>query len=267
MADSPGPYRVIIGSRVKSQTAYRRSFAIDLAVSIGGTMIGFAEVYIIFTNVKVLGGLNFAATAMIFALSHVSFTIADLLVGHVSNLPAYIRTGTLDAFLLRPLSVFGQLVTADITLRRLGRTATGFVILGVAVPLSGVEWTTAKIGLVVMTLLSGAAIYGGLIVAGAAVQFWLVEGGEFASAITYGGSYAAQYPASVYHPVVRVLFSFVVPSAFVSYLPVLVLLDYPGPAGLPQWLGWCTPLAAAAVWAAAMWLWRAGLRHYSGTGS
>jgi ABC-2 type transport system permease protein len=252
---------------MKSQTTYRRSFAIDLAVSIGGTTIGFAEVYVIFTNVTVLGGLDFAATAMIFALSHVSFTIADLFVGHISNLPVYVRTGTLDAFMLRPLSVFGQLATADITLRRLGRTATGFVILAVAIPVSNVDWTPAKVGLVVMTVLAGTGIYGGLIVAGAAVQFWLVEGGEFASAITYGGNYAAQYPASVYHPVVRVLFSFVVPAAFVAYLPVLVLLDKPGPAGLPQWLGWCTPLAAAAVWAVAMWTWRAGLRHYSGTGS
>jgi len=246
---------------------YRRSFAIDLAVSIGGTTIGFAEVYVIFANVEILGGLDFAATAMIFALSHVSFTLADLLIGHVSNLPTYVRTGTLDAFLLRPLSVFGQLATADIALRRLGRTAAGLVIVGVAVPLINIVWTPAKVALIVITIAAGVAIYAGLMVAGAAVQFWLVEGGEFASAITYGGSYAAQYPASVYHPVVRVLFSFVVPAAFVSYLPVLVLLDHPGPAGLPQWLGWCTPLAAAAVWAVAMWAWRAGLRHYTGTGS
>jgi ABC-2 type transport system permease protein len=267
VADGLRPYGVIIGSRVRSQTTYRRSFAIDLMVSVGGTTIGFAEVYVIFTNVKLLGGLDFAAAAMLFALSHVSFTLADLFVGHVGNLPTYLRTGTLDAFLLRPLSVFGQLATADISLRRLGRTASGFVILAVAVPLTHIAWTPGKVALVVVTIVAGAAIFGGLFVCGAAVQFWLVEGGEFASALTYGGNYAAQYPASIFHPLVRVLFSFVLPATFVSYLPVLVLLDRPGPPGLPQWLGWCTPVAAAAVWAVAMWAWRAGLRHYTGTGS
>ncbi|GAA4928911.1 ABC transporter permease [Actinoplanes utahensis] len=267
MADALRPYRVIIGSRVRSQTAYRRSFAIDLAVSVGGTTIGFAEIYVIFTNITTLGGLDFAGAAMLFALSHVSFTIADLVVGHVGNLPTYIRTGTLDAFLLRPLSVFGQLATADVTLRRLGRTATGLVILAVAVPLSGIVWDPAKVMLIVITVVAGAAIFAGLMVCGAAVQFWLVEGGEFASAVTYGGSYAAQYPASVFHPMVRVFFSFVLPAAFVSYLPVLVLLDLPGPAGLPQWLGWCTPVMAVLVWVVAMGAWRAGLRHYTGTGS
>jgi ABC-2 type transport system permease protein len=65
----------------------------------------------------------------------------------------------------------------------------------------------------------------------------------------------------------RVLFAFVVPAAFVAYLPVLVLLDLPGPAGLPQWLGWCTRLAAVVIWAVALAGWRAGLRHYTGAGS
>jgi viologen exporter family transport system permease protein len=103
-------------------------------------------------------------------------------------------------------------------------------------------------------------------VCAAAAQFWLVEGSELTNAFTYGGSYAASYPASVFSLALRVLFTFVVPAAFTAYLPALALMDRAGPGWLPAWLGWCTPLAAAGSWGVALLAWRAGLRHHTGAG-
>lgn len=267
MGERLRPYRVLVGSRMRSQTAYRRSFVSDLLGSVAIGLMEFAEVYIVFANVDVLGELDFAAAALVFALANVGFSLADLLVGHVDNLPVYLREGTLDAFLLRPLPVLAQLITSDVSLRRLGRVAVSVVILAAALPLNDIDWTAGRVALVVLTPLTATAIFAGLFVCASAVQFWLVEGSEFANAFTYGGAYASGYPASIFSLPMRLLFTFVVPAAFTAYLPVLVLLDLSGPAGTPQWLGWCTPLAAAAVWAVALLGWRAGLRHYTGTGS
>lgn len=252
---------------MRSQTAYRRSFALDVLGSIAVGLVEFAEVYIIFTNVDALGGLDFAGAALVFALAHLSFSIADLTVGHLDELPTYLRTGTLDAFLLRPLPVLAQLVTSDVSLRRFGRLSVALVILAVALPLNDIDWTPGRVALLVVAPVAGAAIFAALFVLAGAIQFWLIEGKEFTSAFTYGGSYAASFPASIFALPMRVLFTFVVPAAFIAYLPVLVLLDLPGPVGLPQWLGWCTPLAAALIWCAALTAWRAGLRHYTGAGS
>lgn len=240
---------------------------LDVLGSIGIGLVEFAEVYVIFANIDILGELDFAGAALLFALANISFSLADTAVGHVDNLPTYLREGTLDAMLLRPLPVLAQLVTSDISLRRLGRTGVAVAVLVVAVLLNDIAWTPARIALMVVAPLAGAAIFAALFVCASAVQFWLVEGSEFANAFTYGGSYASQYPASIFSIPMRVLFTFVVPAAFTAYLPVLVLLDLPGPAGMPQWLGWCTPLAALAVWAVALAGWRAGLRHYTGAGS
>lgn len=267
MVDRLRPYRVLVGSRIRSQTAYRRSFVLDVFGSVAVGLVEFAEVYIIFSNVDVLGGLDFAGVALVFALAHLAFSVADLTVGHLDTLPTYLRTGTLDAFLLRPLPVLAQLITSDISLRRLGRTSIALLILTVALPMNDIDWTPARVALLVVAPLAGAAIFAALFVAAAASQFWLVEGQEFASAFTYGGNYAASFPASVFALPMRVFFTFVVPAGFVAYLPVLVLLDLPGPVGLPQWLGWCSPVAAVALWCAALAGWRAGLRHYSGAGS
>jgi ABC-2 type transport system permease protein len=118
-----------------------------------------------------------------------------------------------------------------------------------------------------MTPLCGAVIFGSVFVATAAATFWLVEGGEFANAFTDGGNYLASWPLSVFHTVVRTFFTFVLPGAFVAYLPTLALLGRSDPTGLPGWASWCAPLAAVAAATAAGLVWRAGVRHYVGAGS
>lgn len=261
------PYRALLASRLRSQLAYRSSFALDVFGAVGIGLLEFAEVYVIFSNVSTLGGLDFAGVALLFALANIGFSLADMAVGHVDALPMYIRTGLLDAFLLRPLSVLGQLVTSDVQLRRLGRTAVAVVILAVALPASGVEWTAETVLLLVLTPIAGAAIFAALFVLAAAAQFWLVDGAELTNAFTYGGSYAASYPTSIFTAPVRVLFTFVIPAAFTAYLPTLLILGVPGPPGTPAWLGWFTPVAAVVAWVIALLAWRQGLRHYTGTGS
>lgn len=267
MADTWRAYRVIMGSRLRSQTAYRRSFALDLLGSLGIGVLEFIEVYVIFANVTVLGELDFSAALLVFAIANICFSLADSVAGHIHNLPWYIREGQLDAILLRPLSVLGQLVSSDISLRRLGRTALAVVVLVFAVPANDIDWSPAKVVLLIVAVVAGTVIFAALFVLAGAVQFWLVEGGEFTSAFTYGSSYASQYPASIFTVPMRIFFTFVAPAAFVAYLPTRILLDLPSAPGLPQWLGWYTPVAAAAIWALALAAWRSGLRRYTGAGS
>lgn len=267
MAARLHPYRVILGSRLRSQATYRTSFVLDVLGSVGAGVVEFTEVYVIFTNITALGGLGFGGVVLMFALANISMSLADLVVGHLDNIADHIRQGTLDGFLLRPLSVLGQLATGDIQLRRLGRTTVGVVMFVVGLRLTDIDWGGREIALVALALVSGTAIFAALFVCAAAAQFWLVDGRQLTHAITYGGSYAASYPASIFALPLRVAFTFVVPAAFVGYLPTLALLDQAGPALLPTWLGWCTPIAAAVIWAVALVWWRAGLRHYTGAGS
>jgi ABC-2 type transport system permease protein len=259
-------YRVLLGSRLRSQTAYRTGFALDLIGQLGLALLEFSEIYVLFHNIDVLGGLGFGAALLVFALAHVSWSVADTVVGHLDQLPVFIRAGTLDAMLVRPLPALGQLITSDLSLRRLSRTALALVVLVVALPLAVDDWTVPKLVLLVVAPIAGAAIFASLFVAAAGAQFWLIDGAELTNAFTFGSSYVASYPASVLHVLVRTFFSFVIPASFVAYLPALVLTGEQGPPWLPAWLGWCTPVMAVAAWAVALLWWRTGLRHYTGGG-
>ncbi|NBO45610.1 MAG: ABC transporter permease [Actinobacteria bacterium] len=260
-------WRVLLASRLRAQTSYRASFALDLFGNLGIALLEFTELWVIFANVKALGGLSFAQTAVVFAFANIAFSLADLIVGHVDELPRYIRAGTLDAFLVRPASVLGQLITSDISPKRITRTLGAVAVFIIAIAHLDIAWTPLRIWALISVPIFGTAIFAALFVTAAGLQFWLIDGAEVTNAFTYGGSYVASYPASLYQNVLRTFFTFVMPAIFTAYLPALVIFGESGPAGLPAWLGLLTPLMAGISWGVALGLWRLGLRHYTGAGS
>lgn len=260
------PYRVILRARMRAQTSYRASFATDLVGTLLVGLTELAEVYVLFHNVPRLGGLTFSQALLVFALANIAYSVADMFVGHLDNLPTYIRAGTIDVFYLRPLPLLAQLVTSDISLRRLGRLGVALGVLVVAVVRNDIPWSLRTVSMLVIAVVAGTAIVAALFTAASALQFFLVEGAELTNGFTYGGSYASQQSAQVFPNPLRILFTFVIPAAFVSYLPTVVILDLPGADLLPARLGWFTPLMAVGAWTVALLLWRAGTRHYQGAG-
>lgn len=260
-------YGAVIRSRVAAQTAYRGSFAFEVVGQFAIGLVDFSEIYVVFHQVRAFGGFRFAEVALMFGLATCAFTLGDIAVGHVERLPDYVRSGQFDAMLLRPLPALGQLVTSDFSLRRLGRFAFALVVLAASVSRAHIHWTPARVGLLAVTPVAGAVIFCAIFVATATVSFWLVEGTEFANAFTYGGNYLSSMPFTIFDRAVRSFFTFVVPAAFVGYLPALALLGRDDPLGLPSWLSWSGPLVALLAAAVSGLVWRTGLRHYVGAGS
>lgn len=260
------PYRAVIASRVRSQRAYRASFAVDLVSSAGVGVIELAEVWVLFSNVTVLGGMRLPQILLVFGMADLAFALAGLAFGHLDNLPAYLRAGTLDVFYLRPQPVLLQLISSDISLRRIARAAVGAAALGIGLATAGVPWGFRAVVLLALGVTSGCATFAAMFVSAAGLQFFLIEGAEMTNAFVYGGRYAASQPAEVWSRPLRLVFGFFFPMAFTGYLPAIAILGLPGPAWLPAWLGWCAPAAAAWAWLMALLCWRWGLRHYQGGG-
>lgn len=259
-------YRMLLLSRLASQLEYRQSFGLELVGQAGVVVLDLLEVLAVFHQVPVLNGFSVTDTLVMFGLASVGFALADLVVGQIDNLGEYVRMGTLDILLVRPLAVLGQLITTDLQLRRLGRVGLGLGVLAVALSRAGVDWTPARVAVLLVTPLCGMVIFSSLWVGGSSVIFYLVEGQEFVSAFTYGGSYLAHWPLSVLNIAVARFFTFVLPNAFVAYLPAVAILGSTDPTGLPGWLVWCLPLAALWSVTLAALAWRTGLRRYVGAG-
>jgi ABC-2 type transport system permease protein len=259
-------YRILVGSRVRSQLAYRTSFWLNVVTSICVGMVEFLEIYAIFSNVPVFGGLDLRQAALVFALANAGFALAEVVFGQLDTMPTYLRLGRLEVMLVRPMPLMLQLITSDFQLRRLGQLVVSLVIIIAVLPGLHLDYTPATVYLLVITPLTGAAIYAAFFAAAGGLQFFLIDGAEFTSSFVYGGSYAGQLPGSVLIMPVRVLFTFVFPATMTAYVPALLIMGLPGPKFLPAWLGWFAPLFAAWAWLLAWMAWRTGVRRFTGAG-
>ncbi|WP_354671242.1 ABC transporter permease [Streptomyces sp. S.PB5] len=252
---------------IRSTMTYRFSFFMTTLGNFTATSLDFVAIMLMFSRVDGLGGYGLPQVAFLYGLSSVAFGLADLTLGSMEKLGRRVRDGTLDTLLVRPAPVLAQMAADQFGLRRLGRITQGVLVLGYALATVDIDWTPAKLLLMPVMIVSGAGIFGAVFIAGAAFQFVAKDASEVQNAFTYGGTTMLQYPPTVFATEMVRGVTFVLPLAFVNWLPATYVLGLPIPLGLPQWVAFLPPLVAAGCCAAAGAAWRAGLRSYQSTGS
>ncbi len=262
-----GIYRRLVGAQVRGHSSYRASFALDLATNALIPLIDVVAVVAMFQVTDILGGFKAFEVLVMFGLSATAFAIADLAVGNIERIRTYVRLGTMDAALIRPLSVLGQLVTLDFTIRRVGRVVVALFVLAFAISQAGIAWSPSGFVMLIVGPLAGAVFFSAIFVGTATVAFWWIDSGEFANGFTYGGRDFTSYPITVYSGFFQKVFAYSLGFAFVGYYPSLVVLGRTDPLGLPTWVSWLSPLVAVAAAVVAALIWRFGIRHYRSTGS
>ncbi|MFD7260826.1 ABC transporter permease [Streptomyces sp. NPDC059874] len=260
-------YGLIVAMWIRSTMTYRTSFLLSAFGNAAITLLDFVAIYIMFSHVDVLGGFTLPEIALLYGSCSASLGLADLLLGNTDRIGARIRDGSLDTMLVRPVPILAQVAADRFALRRLGRVVQGLGVLGWAVSVLDVDWTPGRVLLVPVMIVSGAAIFGAVMVAGAAFQFLAGDAAEVQNSFTYGGCTMLQYPPTVFATELLRGVTFVVPLAFVNWLPALYVLGRPDPLGLPGWVAYLSPLVAFAVFLPASLAWRAGVRSYRSTGS
>ncbi|MFG2137139.1 ABC transporter permease [Streptomyces sp. NPDC048650] len=252
---------------IRSTLAYRASFVMLAVGNFVASGLDFVAIMLMFSQVDALGGFSLPEIAFLYGTSSVSLGLADLLFGSMDRLGRRVRDGTLDTLLLRPVPVFAQVAADRFALRRLGRIGQAVLVLGWSLGRLDVDWTVGRVLLVPLMTLCGTAIFAAVFTAGAAFQFWAQDAAEVQNSFTYGGNALLQYPPTVFaRDLVRGV-TFVVPLAFVNWLPALRLLGHPDPLGLPGWVDFLGPEVAALMCVGAGLAWRRGLRAYRSTGS
>ncbi len=260
-------YGLISAMWIRSTMAYRASFALTTVTNFAVTGLDFVTILLMFSRVGSLGGWPLPEVALLYGMSSVAFGIADLAVGSMERLGQRVRDGTLDTLLVRPAPVLAQVAADRFALRRLGRITQGALVLGYALTAVDIDWTVAKALLLPVAVVSGAGIFCAVFVAGAAFQFAAQDASEVQNAFTYGGTTLLQYPPTVFgRELVRGVM-FVLPLAFVNWVPAAYLLGRPLPLELPGWAAAGSPLVAGVSLALSGLAWRAGIRSYRSTGS
>lgn len=260
-------YWRLVGATMRAQMQYKVSFVLMTLGAFAINIIDFAAIVVLFSHIPQLAGWSLGEVALLYGISGICFSTAELIGSALDSFERFVREGTFDRVLTRPLGAFFQVLAADLALRRFGRVAQGALVFVIAQRQLHLVWTLDRVAVMAMTLVSGTALFFGIFVLSAAWCFWTVEGKEAANTVTYGGSFMTSYPLDIYQGWLRRFVTFALPLAFVNYYPALYLLGRPDPLGLPGWTRLLSPLAAALVAGLAALAWQVGVRRYQSTGS
>jgi ABC-2 type transport system permease protein len=262
-----GVWWLLVKARVRGDLQYPLSFGLFCAGQVGATFLDFVALVVLQQTAHLLAGWTLPEVAYLYATGTLAFNLADVFASEVEYLPDRIRTGTFDRLLVRPVSPLLQLLAEEFALRRAAKVVESLAVLAYALWATDVDWTPLRVAMVPLTVVSGSVIFAAIWVTTATLAFWTTEASETASAFTYGGNLFTQYPLGVYGDWMRRFLGFVIPLAFVAYFPARYVLDKHDSLGLPRALDFSAPLVAVIAVAVAARVWRAGLDHYTSTGS
>jgi ABC-2 type transport system permease protein len=261
-------YRRLIGMQLRAQAQYKLNLAIDIGTYLFVTSLELVAMLILVAPFPSLLGWKIGEVALLYAFTSITFGFAEMIGAGIDNFAETIRRGEFDRLLLRPVSVFMQVIGSDFRLRRLGRISQGLITFAIAQHfLPGLSWTPLKFAILPIGVLSGATVFVSILLLGATICFWTVETTELTNILTYGGREMLGYPLTVYNQWFQRFFLFVVPIAFGSSVPTCYLLGRPLPFGLPNELAFAAPVVALAFALVAGATWRFGVRHHQSTGS
>ncbi|MFD2613893.1 ABC transporter permease [Paenibacillus gansuensis] len=239
----------------RSQMQYRTSFWL---LTFGQFFIPFfvlAGLYLLFERFGQLQGWTFYEVALGFGVIHLAFSISECFGRGFDMFADLVTGGDFDRLLVRPRSTVLQVLGSKFEFTRFGRLMQSLFVLGIALYHLPLEWTAAKAAVLVLTVVSGVAVFAGIMMLAATMCFWTVQGLEVANIFTDGGREMAQYPLNIYHKAVFRFFTYVIPFSCVSYWPMLYLLGRTDGPNLPYIL---SPLGGFLFLIPCLIVWRFG---------
>ncbi len=254
--------RVFIGASISAQLEYRANFVFGLISAIltsGGALFGL--LILSGGDGRSIGGWSYREASVVVGL----FTLVQGFIGgalspNLNKIGESIRLGTMDFTLLKPIDSQFLVSTRNVNIFRLLDVLFG---LGVMI------WAT--LGLPAATIggaLSGAALLGAALLLVYAIwflltttAFWFVKV-ENITELFSGLFRAGQFPISSFPTWVRLLFTFIIPIAFITTVPAEAIV---GRLTTTSALG---ALALALIMLGiSRWFWGYALRNYTSASS
>jgi ABC-2 type transport system permease protein len=256
-------YGRLLALHLRAALEYEADFWIGI-VGMGLTHVsGFVFVWTFFQNVPTVAGWGLWDTVFLYALSVIPRGLVEIVSDGAWNVRGSVNRGELDRLLVRPLSPLLQILSSLSSIHGLGNVLVGGAILVQAAVALNLSWHIGNLLLLGITLLSAVVMITAISLITNSVVFWEPAATSSFPFLAYQFLEFTKFPLSVYDRFVQLFLTWILPFAFVSYFPGLVLLGKPG---VSLWLAYAAPLASLVVGGLAVLIWRWGLSRYQGTG-
>ena len=250
------------GTAVAVQLEYQANVLIELlavVMSLSGSLFMLS---LFFGPDQTLGGWSWPPALMVQGLYTVFDGMASTgLRPNLGAIVTHVREGTLDFVLLKPIDSQFWLSLRTLSPAGLPEIGLGFVVATWGAIQAGVVLSPLSVLAALVMLVAGGLILYSLWFLIAATSIWFVKTWN-ATEVLRTLLASGRYPLSAYPPALRVLFTFLLPVAFLTTVPVEILLGQMQAGSLILGV-----LLATTFFALSRSFWLFALRHYTSASS
>ena len=255
-------YSKILAQDIKSKMSYRADFIISTIGMIFTNISGFVSFWILFRNFPSVNGWTYYEMLFLYGFSLISLTPMQCFFDNNWSLRIYVYSGDFIKYCFRPINLFFYYQSEVFDIKGLGQFTFGLGTLIYAWVKLGLGCSVLVILKVIVFLLTASLIMIALQNAAASACFW-IQNSFYVLDLAFRFKDYAKYPITIFTPVFRLIFTFIIPIAFIAYYPSLVILR---PDAVPL-LSWLSPVIGAVFFYLSYKLWMHGAMKYNGTGS
>ena len=221
--------RAFLVNAVQLELAYRFNALTRLTNTAMYLAAGLVVVATLFRHADSVGGWSLPETLGVFGVFVTIQQMVDCAIApNLGRLSEYMRTGNFDYILLKPIDSQFHVSLRNFDLWCLPGMGLGLALIGYAMQVTG-GITATKIGLALLMLLAAAAIVYSIWLLLKTTAFWFIRVDNltvlFLTVLNIG-----RFPVTAFPPAFRLLFTFVVPIAFMTTVPAAAAvgrLDWP----------------------------------------
>jgi ABC-2 type transport system permease protein len=219
-------------------------------------------IWVVMRQVPSLVGWNFDEVLLLYGLVTLSRSLEHMFADNLWTVGGqYIRSGSFDRFLIRPIDPLFHLLADRFNHDGIGNFLIGLGLIVKSSLALNLEWSLEKVLCVIGAVLGGGLIFIALNLLTCVSAFWIIDSAPVTLAVHETHEFA-KYPLSMYGNAVKNLLTWVIPYGLASYYPALFLLERDS-----SLLAFVAPLVGLVLMGVAYRAWLIGLRRYAGTGS
>jgi ABC-2 type transport system permease protein len=259
-------YTVLLGATWRSMRVHRVNLILTFlgSAALQGTQLAFIGVLL--GAFGTIAGWGVAEVAFLYGLRLTAHGVCTINFGQHRASAAVVRDGDWDRYLLRPAAPLMQLLTRYFSPGTIGDLVLGVVILGAAAARLDVPWSAWTVLYVALAAIGGGLVEAGLQIGISGLDFRMGPTTRVKDTIDRVLTDFGAYPMTIFGTAGTWLLTFLLPLAFMAYLPATVVLGHTEELVVPLWLAQASPAAGPLALVAGVVAFRRLSRHYSSPG-
>lgn len=217
-------YKVLILQFFKVILQSKVDFFMGLIGFFFTQFMGIAFLYLVFQQIPSLKGWTLEQLIFIYGFAQIPRGIDHLFTDNIWLVAwRLVINGEFDRYMLRPMNVFFQVISEKLQPDALGELLVGIILVVQSLRKGIVVVDIEHVLLFVVSIFAGALIYTSIKLFFASLAFWVKISAPFLQ-VAYEMADFAKYPSEIYAKAIQFVITWIIPFAFVAYLPASYFL-------------------------------------------